>query len=75
MSDEKGNTPQDRRAVALSEEHEKRHFVEQFVKDHPGTTHSAVIEALDEASAKIGASEDRQKLTKAVLEVIGSSDR
>jgi hypothetical protein len=75
MSDDKGNTPQDRRAVALSEDHERRHFVEQFVRDNPGITHSAVIEALDAAAAKIAPSEDRDKLKEAVQQVIGSTNR
>ncbi|WP_367871788.1 hypothetical protein [Luteolibacter sp. Populi] len=75
MSDDKGNTSQDRRAVALSEDHERRHFIEQFAKDHPGITEGAVEEVLDEAAAKIAPSEDRQELTKAVEEVIGSQDR
>lgn len=75
MADDKGNTPQDRRAVALSEEHERRHFIEQFVKDHPGTSAQAVEDALPVAAEKIAPSEDRVALTKAVREVIGSTDR
>ena len=66
MNDEKGNTPQDRRAVALSEDHERRHFVEQFVKDHPGTSFGSVIDALDEAASSIAPSESREALIAAV---------
>ena len=66
MSETKGNTPQDRRTVALSEAHERRHFVEQFVKDHPGTSHSDVINVIDEAAASIAPSESREALTAAV---------
>lgn len=75
MSDDKGDTPQDRRAVALSEEHERRYFIEQFVKENPGISHGAVIEALDEAAKRIGPSEDREKLKAAVKEVIGARNR
>jgi hypothetical protein len=66
MNDSKGNTPQDRRAVAFSEDHERRHFIEQYVKDHPGTSHSAVIDALEEVTRAVAPSEDRQKLTEAL---------
>jgi hypothetical protein len=75
MSDTKGNTPQDRRVVALSEEHERRHFVEQFVKDHPETSHSAVIEALDGAAASIAPSESREELTAALEKALGRTSR
>lgn len=66
MTDEKGNTPQDRRTVALSEDHERRHFIEQYVKGHPGTTKEQVEGVLDTASSAIGPSESREKLTEAV---------
>ena len=75
MSDEKGNTPQDRRTVALSSAHERRHFIEQFVKDHPGITPQVVENVLEEAAAKIAPSEDRAALNHAVEEVLGTTRR
>lgn len=75
MADEKGNTPQDRRAVALSDPDERRHFVNQYVKEKAGIAVASVEAALDEAALKIGPSEDREKLNAAVSEVFGSSDR
>lgn len=66
MSDNQGNTPQDRRTVALSEEHERRHFVEQFVRTHPGAAFGSVIDSLDRAAASIAPSESRDKLTEAL---------
>lgn len=73
MADEKGNTPQDRRSVALSEEHERRHFIDQFVKKHPGFSREEVEGALDKAAAKITPSEDREALNDAVGEVLGAA--
>ena len=73
MSDEKGNTPQDRRAVALSDPDERSHFINQYMKDNPGITRDAVDQALTKAAAKIAPSEDRDALVRAVGEVIGSS--
>ncbi len=72
MSDTKGNTPQDRRTVALSEDHERRHFIDQYVRDHPGTSHSAVIDALDEIAASIAPSESREKMTRELERRFGS---
>jgi hypothetical protein len=71
MSDTKGNTPQDRRAVALSEEHERRHFIDQFVKDHPDSTVQDVEGVLDVAAASIAPSEDRPSLIAAVERKLG----
>lgn len=71
MSDNKGNTAQDRRTVALSEEHERRHFIEQFVKDHPDSTAGDVEGVLEDAAASIAPSESREELTKAVEEALG----
>jgi len=71
MSDEKGNTPQDRRTVALSEEHERRYFIEQLVSDYPGTTASAVNNAVDQAASQIAPSESREKLEAAVKRALG----
>jgi hypothetical protein len=70
MSDTKGNTPQDRRVVALSEEHERRHFIDQFVKNHPDSTSGDVEAVLDEAAASIAPSESREALTAAVEEAL-----
>ena len=61
--------------MALSEEHDRRRFIEQFVRENPGITHSAVIDAMAKAAAKIGPSLDREKLKQAVKEVIGAQDR
>lgn len=71
MADEKGHTPQDRRAVALSDPDERRHFIEQYLKDNPGTEREDVEGALAEAAAKIAPSEDRAALKEALGEVIG----
>jgi len=71
MSDTKGNTPQDRRSVALSEDHERRHFIEQFIKNHPDSTADDVEGVLDEAAASIAPSESREALTAAVEEALG----
>jgi len=71
MNDQQGNTPQDRRTVALSEEHERRHFIDQFVKDHPDSTKEDVEGVLDEAEASIAPSESRDALTKAVESSLG----
>jgi hypothetical protein len=71
MSDNKGNTPEDRRAVALSSEHERRHFVQQFADDHPGVLAMDVEVVLDEARAKIAPSESREKLTRQVENLLG----
>lgn len=73
MSDLKGNTPQDRRTVALSEEHERRYFVEKFVSDHPGTTAAEVVGVLDQAAASIAPSESRDELESAVKQALGIS--
>jgi hypothetical protein len=73
MTDSKGNTPQDRRAVALSEEHERRHFIEQFQKDHPGTSVDQIEEVLESAAAEIAPSESRDALTAAVERALRSS--
>jgi hypothetical protein len=73
MSDDKGNTPQDRRAVALSEDHERRHFIEQFVKDHSGVSADQVEAVLEWAAAEIAPSEDREELTTAVERALRSS--
>lgn len=74
MSDQQGNTPQDRRTVALSEEHERRYFIEQFVSDHPGTTAGKVNEVLDQAAAAIAPSESRERLETEVMRALGISD-
>ena len=71
MSDTQGNTPQDRRAVALSEEHERRHFIEQFLKEHPDSTAADVEGVLADAAASIAPSESRDALTAAVEEALG----
>lgn len=71
MSDEKGNAPQDRRTVALSEEHERRYFVEQFVSDYPGTTAAEVVRVLDQAATAIAPSESREALEAAVKRELG----
>ena len=71
MSDEQGNTPQDRRTVALSEEHERRYFVEQFVSDYPGTSAADVVGVLDKDAASIAPSESREKLEAAVKQALG----
>jgi len=71
MNDDKGNTPQDRRTVALSEEHERRYIVEQFVSDYRGTTAAEVVRVLDKAAASIAPSESREKLEAAVKEALG----
>jgi hypothetical protein len=71
MSDTKGNTPQDRRSVALSEDHERRHFIEQFIKNHPDSTADDVEGVLDQAAASIAPSESREALTAAVEEALG----
>lgn len=71
MSDDKVNTPQDRRAVALSEEHERRHFIEQFVKEHPDSTAEDVEAVLKAAAHSIAPSEDRESLTAAVEKELG----
>jgi hypothetical protein len=71
MNDNLGNTPQDRRVVALSEEHERRHFVQQFADDHPGVLPMDVEVVLDEARAKIAPSESREKLTLQVETLLG----
>jgi hypothetical protein len=71
MNDEQGNTPQDRRTVALSEEHERRYFVEQFVSDYPGTSAADVVGVLDKAAASIAPSESRDKLDAAVKQALG----
>ncbi|QJE96859.1 hypothetical protein [Luteolibacter luteus] len=73
MADKKGNTSQDRRAVALSEDHERRHFIEQYRKDHPGVSADQVEEILDRAAASIAPSEDRTKLVAAVEHALRSS--
>lgn len=74
MSDEKGNTPQDRRTVALSEEHERRYFIEQFVSDYPGTTASQVNDVLDDAAAAIAPSESRDRLSDEVNRRLSIAD-
>jgi hypothetical protein len=74
MSDEQGNTPQDRRTVALSEEHERRHFIEQFVSDYPGTTAAKVDAVLDQAAAEIAPSESREELESAVKRALNAAD-
>ena len=71
MNDSKGNTPQDRRAVALSEDHERRHLIEQFLKTHPDSTADDVEGVLEEAAAAIAPSESREALTTAVEEALG----
>ena len=71
MSDDLGNTSQDRRSVALSSEHERRHFVEQFSDDHPGVLPMDVDVVLDEASAKIAPSESRERLTRQLENLLG----
>ena len=71
MNDQQGNTPQDRRAVALSEDHERRHFIEQFLKGHPDSTAEDVENVLDEAAASITPSESRAALTAAVEQALG----
>ena len=71
MSDEKGNTPQDRRVVALGEEHERRHFIAQFVDDHPGVLPADVEAVLDEAAENIAPSESREKLTSELESLLG----
>lgn len=70
MADDKGNTPQDRRAVALSEEHERRHFVDQFLSDNPGVSREAVEDALEQAAEEIAPSENREKLKEAVSRLV-----
>jgi hypothetical protein len=71
MNDHQGNTAQDRRTVALSEKHERRHFIEQFLKEHPDSTAGDVEGVLDEAAASIAPSESRAALTAAVEEALG----
>ena len=71
MSDDQGNTPQDRRAVALASEHERRHFVEQFANDHPGILPMDVEVVLDEAWSRIAPSESREKLIRQVENLLG----
>jgi len=71
MSDNLGNTSQDRRSVALSSEHERRHFVEQFADDHPGVLPMDVEVVLDEARAKIAPSESRDRLIRQVENLLG----
>lgn len=71
MSDDKGNTPQDRRTVALSEEHERRHFIDQIVREHPEVTRDDVEAVLDEAAQSIAPSESREALTAAVEKALG----
>jgi len=61
-------------ALALSEEHERRYFVEQFVSDYPGTTAAEVVRVLDDAAAAIAPSESREKLEAAVKSALGISD-
>lgn len=75
MSDKQGNTPQDRRTVALSVDHERRHFVEQFVRTHPGADFGAVIDGLDKAAASIAPSESREALTAALERELNLSPR
>ncbi|MEK7954369.1 hypothetical protein [Luteolibacter soli] len=74
MSDEKGNTPQDRRTVALSEEHERRYFIEQFVSDYPGATAAQVNEILDETASAIAPSESMDRLSDEVKLRLGIAD-
>jgi hypothetical protein len=71
MNDDQGNTPQDRRTVALSTDHERRHFIEQFADDHPGVLPMDVEVVLDEARARIAPSESREKLTEQVENLLG----
>lgn len=71
MSDIKGNTSQDRRAVALSDPDERRHFIQQFLKNHPDSTAEDVEGVLDDAAASIAPSESREALNAAVEEALG----
>jgi len=70
--DTKGNTPQDRRVVSLSEEHECRHFINQFCKDHPTATTDDVEGVLHDAAQSIAPSESREALTAAVEKMLAS---
>lgn len=73
MSDTQGNTPQDRRVVALAEDHERRHFIEQFQEDHPGISADQIEAVLESAAAEIAPSESRAELTAAVERALRSS--
>ncbi|MCW1915849.1 hypothetical protein OJ996_19840 [Luteolibacter sp. GHJ8] len=75
MSDEKGNTPQDRRTVALSEEHERRYFIDQIVRNHPQLTREDVEAVLDEAAQSIAPSESREALVAAVEKALGVEEQ
>lgn len=74
MKDDQGSTSQDRRTVALSEEHERRYFVEKFVSDYPGTTAAQVVGVLDQAAASIAPSESREEMEAAVKRALRISD-
>jgi hypothetical protein len=63
MSDNLKNTPEDRRTVAASQEHEVRHFIDSFCKSHPGVEAGQVEAVLPEAFKAIAPSESREKLT------------
>lgn len=74
MAFDNGNALQDYRGVALFGEHERRRFIDQYVKDDPGTEPELVESALEKAAAKVASFGDREALKIAIDELIGHAN-
>ncbi|MEK7953281.1 hypothetical protein [Luteolibacter soli] len=56
---------------ALSDEPDRRYFVEKFVSDYPGTTASQVVTVLENAPSALGSAPSQEELEDFVKEAIG----